>query len=129
MATVHYPSPPDCPDHWHLCTLAQAIQGLEAYPWVLAPAFDESRALEERQNTLQEFFFAAWCCLDMGLGRQLRKSFPNRTDVYFGTPLGRFLTVLFTRLVVTSTPVELQFSNLTRLTDNRSKRLGHQKKR
>ena len=96
----------------------------KAYPWALAPAFDESRIDEERRNTLQELFDADWCCLDMGLGRQLRKAFPSLIETFWGTALGRFLTVLFTRLVVTSTQVELVFSRFSVLTHTRCKRLG-----
>ena len=96
----------------------------KTYPWALVPAFDDTRTDEERRTTLQNFFDADSCCLDMGLGRQLRKAFPSRFDQYLGTPLGQFLTTVFTRLAVTSTQVELQFSRLTVLTDTRNKRLG-----
>ena len=97
----------------------------QAYPWALAPAFDDARSDEERRTTLEQFFDAASCCLDQGLGRQLRKAFPSRIDVYDGTPLAScFLKTLFQRLVVTSTQVELQFSSMTGLTNTRNKRLG-----
>ena len=96
----------------------------KAYPWALAPAFDETRTEEARRTTLQDFFDASWCCLDAGLGRQLRAAFPPSIDIYCGTPLARFIIAVFTRLVVTSTQVELQFSRYSGLTDTRSKRLG-----
>ena len=99
-------------------------KAFKCYPWVLAPAFDESREEEVRRRALLDLFCADWCCVDAGLGRQLRKAFPNSVEMYCGTPLGEFLTVLFTRLVVTSTQVELQFSRYAGLTDTRSKRLG-----
>ena len=61
--------------------------------------------------------YGAWPSVAEGLP-------PPRIDVYWGTPLGEFLTVLFSRLVVTSTQVELQLSRYSGLTDTRSKRLG-----
>ena len=79
----------------------------KAYPWALAPAFDETRTDEERRDALHKVFGANWCCLDMGLGRPLRKGFPRSIDAFWGTPLRTYLTVLFTRLVMTSTQVEL----------------------
>ena len=45
-------------------------------------------------------------------------------DIYWDTPLGRFVKALFERLVVTSTQVELVFSFLTKLTNTENKRLG-----
>ena len=97
----------------------------ESYPWALAPAFDESRTEAQRRATLEKFFAAEPCCLDMGLSRQLRKAFPADANFYLGTPLAEFLTAVFTRLVVTSTQVELLFSKYTALTDTREKRLGY----
>ena len=76
----------------------------DAYPYALAPAFDSSRPREDRDETLRRFFNAKLCCLDMGLGRQLRKAFPAHIDVYWGTPLAAFLTSIFQRWL------ELQFS-------------------
>ena len=96
----------------------------QAYPWALAPASDITRSDAERQTVLKEFFRASWCCLDPGLGRQLRKAFPSTIEQYWDTPLASFLTTLFSRLVMTSTQVELQFSKHSILTDTRSKRLG-----
>ena len=96
----------------------------DSYPWALAPAFDESRPDVVRKKCLQQFFNANSCCLDLGLGRQLRKAFPSTIEAYWGTPLGDFLKLVYTRLVVTSTQVELQFSRHTHLTDTRTKRLG-----
>ena len=96
----------------------------ESYPWALAPAFDSTRTAAERQATLEAFFRADLCCLDMGLCRQLRKAFPSDTSVYEDLALSEFLTILFTRLVMTSTQVELQFSRLSSLTNLPHKRLG-----
>ena len=96
----------------------------DSYPWALAPAFDESRPDVVRKQCLKQFFNANFCCLDLGLGRQLRKAFPSTIEAYWGTPLGDFLKLVYTRLVVTSTQVELQFSRHTHLTDTRTKRLG-----
>lgn len=52
------------------------------------------------------------------------EGFPVDIAVYWGTELEAFLKVLFMRLVVTPTQVELQFSCYSVLTDTRSKRLG-----
>ena len=90
----------------------------KAYPWALAPAFDEALTEDVRRNTLQNLLQADTCCLDLGLCRQLRKAFPTFAQ-YWGTPLAEFLRVVFTRLVVTSTQVELQFSRYTVLTDTK----------
>ena len=95
----------------------------QAYPWALAPAFDLSLTDMQRRDTLQRFFRVGECCLDLGLGRQLRKAFTT-IDAYWGTPLADFLTTVFARVVVTSTQVELQFSLYTGLADTRNKRLG-----
>ena len=38
----------------------------DAYPWALAPAFDDRCTASERETTLETFFKANWCCLDVG---------------------------------------------------------------
>ena len=96
----------------------------ESYPWALAPAFDPTRSEEERNETLNKFFAACMCCLDPGLCRALRARFPDVKQYGAGTKLATFLTVLFLRLVVTSTQVELQFSKYSQLTNTNDKRLG-----
>ena len=97
----------------------------KSYPWALAPAFDESRKEDERRATVNAFLKAPLCCLDCGLSRQLRQAFPPDPDIYIqDMPLSVFLATLFTRLVMTSTQVELQFSRMTGITNTRRKRLG-----
>ena len=59
----------------------------------------------------------------MGLCRQLRKAFPSDISVYVDTALSEFLTTVFTRLVMTSTQVELQFSKLAAITNKPNGRL------
>ena len=96
----------------------------KGYPWALAPAFDKTRSLAQRLQTLEEFFDAPDCCLDKGLCRALRHRFPDITDYVDDTKLAQFLRSLFEVLVPTSTQVELQFSKLSALTHTRSKRVS-----
>ena len=85
------------------------------YPWLLVPAFDLRRPLAERRATLQKFLDASKCCLDKGLCLALR-TLTSNIDDYFDSVLHEFLVTFFERVVVTSTQVELIFSNLTRIT-------------
>ena len=102
----------------------KVIVHYNSYPWALAPAFSKRRSWSERMATLQAFFRAAPCCLDLGLSRQLRKAFDSDVKLYDGTRLADFLHTVFSRQVLTSTQVELQFAALTAWTHTRNKRLG-----
>ena len=86
------------------------VVSFDSYPWALAPAFDDRHTQRERDTTLEVFFKAPLCCLDLGLSRQLREAFPANATSYRATPLSQLLATVFMRLVMTGTPVELQFS-------------------
>lgn len=81
------------------------------------------RSEEARRKTIQDFLDANICCLDIGLCKVLRLHAPTLED-YFDTVLAEFLRVLFERVVVTSTQVELQFAKLTLWTNGRGNRPG-----
>ena len=104
---------------WH-----KLIVYFESYPWALAPAFDTTRSPADRRAALEAFFRVEPCCFDTGLCRQLRKAFPSDVSVYVDTALSEFLTTVFTRLVMTSTQVELQFSKLSAITNHPHSRIG-----
>ena len=101
----------------------KVVLQFQSYPAALAPAVDPRRTPEERKEALATFLNARPCCLDAGLSRNLRTTFP-REEQYIDTKLAEFLHECFNRIVITSTQVELQFSTLTRLTDTHAKRLG-----
>ena len=88
------------------------FHAFDCYPWRLAAGFDMHRSEEARRKTIQDFLDAHICCLDIGLCQVLRLHAPSISD-YFGTVLGEFLRVLFERVVVASTQVELQFAKLS----------------
>ena len=88
------------------------FHAFDCYPWRLAAGVDVQRSEEARRTTIKEFLDANICCLDLGLGQPLRLHAPFIDD-YFDTALEEFLRVLFERVVVTSTQVELQFAKLS----------------
>ena len=87
------------------------------YPWLLVPAFDKRCSELYRRAKLHQFLNAALCCLDPGLCALLRALTTNIDD-YLETVLCDFLTVLFERVVVTSTQVELIFAGLSKYTES-----------
>ena len=80
--------------------------------WPGVAGLDMQRSEEARRKTIQDFLDANICCLDIGLCQVLRLHAPNISD-YFDTVLEEFLRVLFERVVVASTQVELQFAKLS----------------
>ena len=93
------------------------LHHFQQYPWRLAPIFDPD-VEEEEQRRCAEAFIAipkGSKQLDPGCGRKLRELVETAEDL-FADPLYTFMSVLFERVVVTSTFVERLFKDLTNWT-------------
>jgi hypothetical protein len=88
------------------------------YPWLLAFALDPSYTEDQRREAWTRFLEASDCCLDAGLGKQLRAYLSKLESSQLADlpNLETFLRTLFERGVVTSTFVERIFGKFTQWT-------------
>ena len=97
----------------------------QQYPWLLVPAFDPDVDEEQRRECAEAFIAIPKGSkrLDPGCGRKLRELVETVDDL-FQDPLRKFMTVLFQRVVVTSTFVERLFKDLTCWTNRHPQNLA-----